>query len=62
MSAHTLLVPYYQRAFRHPANLYRPDGDITYINVPLHDSHAMIGKKMLKINGQGCVVEAVENN
>ena len=55
-------VPYYQRAFRHPANLDRPDGDITYINVPLHDSHAMIAKEMLKMNGQGYVVEAIENH
>ena len=62
MSTPTWPVPYYQRAFRHPANLDKYAGDLTYFNVPLHDSHAMIAKELLKLSGQGYVVEAIENN
>ena len=62
MSTPTWPGPYYQRAFRHPVNLDRPDGDLTYFNVPLHDSHALIAKELLKLNGQGYVVEAIENH
>ena len=62
MSTPTWPVPYYQRAYRHPANLDRQDGDSSYFNVPLHDSHALIAKEMLKLNGHGHVVEAIENH
>merc|ERR1711990_235594 len=55
-------VPYYQRAFRHPANLDKPDGDLMHIAVPLHDVHAMFAKELLKIKGDGYVVEAMENH
>ena len=55
-------VPYYQRAFRHPANLDRNDGDLGAFMVPVHDSHVMIAKELLKLNGKGYVVEAVEQH
>ena len=55
-------VPYYQRAYRHPANLDRNDGDLGYFLVPCNDSHAMIAKELLKLEGKGYVVEAVEQH
>ena len=42
-------VPYYQRAMRHPANLDKVDGDLSYWGVPVHDSHVMLAKELLKI-------------
>ena len=62
MSTPTWPVPYYQRAFRHPANLDRADGDLDHFCVPLHDTHAIVAKELLKLNGQGYVVEAIENH
>merc|ERR1712048_1329549 len=55
-------VPYYQRAFRHPAAIDRDNGDLSYICVPLNDVHVMVAKEMLKLEGKGYVVEAVEQN
>ena len=55
-------VPYYQRAFRHPANLDRNDGDLGYFLVDVNDSHVMIAKELLKLEGKGYVVEAVEQH
>ncbi len=62
MSTPTWPVPYYQRAFRHPANVDRYDGDLTYFNVPVHDYDAIVAKEYLKLEGKGYVVEAIENN
>ena len=62
MSTPTWPVPYYQRAFRHPANLDRPDADLDHFCVPLHDTHAVVAKELLKLNGHGYVVEAIENH
>ena len=55
-------VPYYQRAFRHPANLDQPDGDLGAFLVPLNDTHVVIAKEMLKLEGKGYVVEAIEQH
>ena len=55
-------VPYYQRAFRHPANLDRNDGDLGYFMVPISDAHVMVAKELLKLEGKGYVVEAVEQH
>ena len=62
MSTPTWPVPYYQRAFRHPANLDKRDGDLMYVQVPLHAGHAMVAKEALKLEGNGYVVEAIENH
>ena len=62
MSTPTWPVPYYQRAYRHPANLDRTDGDLSYFNVGLDDSHVLLAKEMLKIQGKGYVVEAIEQH
>ena len=62
MSTPTWPVPYYQRAFRHPANLDRRNGDLTYFCVPLSDTHVVKAKEMLKLAGQGYVVEAIEQH
>ena len=55
-------VPYYQRAFRHPANLEVNKGSLSQFLVPLHDSHALVAKESLKTNGEGYIVEAIENH
>ena len=55
-------VPYYQRAFRHPARLDKNEGDLGYFLVNVNDSHAMIAKEMLKLEGKGYVVEAIEQH
>ena len=62
MSTPTWPVPYYQRAYRHPANLDRPDGDLSYFNVELDDSHVLVAKEVLKMQGKGYVVEAIEQH
>ena len=62
MATPTWPVPYYQRAFRHPANLSKDQGNLMHIAVPLHDCHAMIAKEMLKLEGKGYVVEAIEQH
>ena len=33
-----------------------------YYNVPVHDCHALVAKEMLKMEGNGYVVEAIENH
>ena len=55
-------VPYYQRAFRHPARLDKDEGDLGYYCMPVDDSHAMIAKELLKIEGKGYVVEQIEQH
>ena len=55
-------VPYYQRAFRHPANLDRPEGDLGYFLCNVDDSHVLMAKELLKLEGKGYVVEAVEQH
>ena len=62
MSTPTWPVPYYERAFRHPANLDKSDGDINYVGVPVSDVHVVMAKELLKLRGDGYVVEAVEQN
>ena len=62
MSTPTWPVPYYQRAWRHPASIDQDGGDLMYYNVPVHDCHAVVAKEMLKIEGNGYVVEAIENH
>ena len=55
-------VPYYQRAFRAPAQLDRPAGDLQAVRVNLHASHALVAKELLKLEGKGYVVEAIEQH
>merc|ERR1712051_828703 len=55
-------VPYYQRSFRHPANLEKDNGDLGYFMVAVNDSHVMMAKEMLKLSGKGYVVEAIEQH
>ena len=62
MSTPTWPVPYYQRAFRHPANLDRPDGDLNHVAKPLDAGDALVAKEMLKLQGNGYVVEAIEQH
>merc|ERR1711934_67977 len=62
MSTPTWPVPYYQRAFRHPAHLDRVDGNLSYFNAELDDSHVIIAKELLKMDGKGYVVEAIEQH
>lgn len=60
MSTPTWPVPYYQRAFRHPANLDLPKGNISYVAVDVNDHHVILAKELLKLEGKGYVVEAIE--
>ena len=62
MATPTWPVPYYQRAFRHPAALDKPDGDLTYLAVGLNDAHVLVAKELLKMQGKGHVVEAIEQH
>ena len=62
MATPTWPVPYYQRAFRHPAHLEKPDGVLDHFCVPLHDSDAVLAKELLKLEGKGYVVEAIEQH
>ena len=55
-------VPYYQRAFRHPAHLEKYNGSINYVAAPLDDNHVVLGKQILMDQGNGYVVEAVEQD
>ena len=55
-------VPYYQRAFRHPASLEKREGNLNFISVPVHDFHAIIAKEYLKSTKKGYIVEAIENH
>ena len=55
-------VPYYQRAFRHPASLEKRQGNLDHFLVPLHDFHAVLAKELLKSVKLGYVVEAIENH
>jgi len=55
-------VPYYQRAFRHPASLEKREGNLNHFLVPLHDFHAVMAKELLKSLKLGYVVEAIENH
>ena len=60
MATPTWPVPYYQRAFRHPASVSKRNGDLSYFNVPLSDCHVVMAKELLKLEGHGYVVEAIE--
>ena len=55
-------VPYYQRAFRHPASLEKREGNLNHFLVPLHDFHVIMAKEVLKSIKMGYVVEAIENH
>ena len=60
MSTPTWHVPYYQRAFRHPVFSEESQGDLLYALVPVSDCDVVLAKELLKLNGQGYVVEAIE--
>ena len=63
MATPTWPVPYYQRLARHdPQPLHSNDIVLDHINVPIHDFHSVIAKEILKNEGKGHVVEAVENH
>ena len=62
MATPTWPVPYYQRSFRHPANLDEPKGDLGYFLCEVDDTHVMIAKELLKLEGKGYVVEAIEQH
>ena len=62
MSTPTWPVPYYQRAFRHPGNLDKRDGDLMHVGVHVHDGHVLMAKGALMMNGDGYVVEAIEQH
>ena len=62
MSTPTWPVPYYQRAFRHPANLDKLDGNINHVAKPLDAGDALVAKELLKVQGNGYVVEAIEQH
>ena len=63
MSTPTWPVPYYQRIFRHPANLDKDGNDnLLCIEEPCDESHVMAAKELLKIQGDGYVVEAIEQH
>ena len=62
MSTPTWPVPYYQRAFRHPTNMDGFAGDLLTIEEPVSDCNAMFAKELLKMEGNGYVVEAIEQH
>ena len=62
VSTPTWPVPYYQRAFRHPGNMDQDKGDMWSICAPLDDTHVVMAKELLKLDGKGYVVEAVEQH
>ena len=62
MATPTWPVPYYQRAFRAEANLNMKDGDLMHVGVHLQAGHAMVAKEALKLEGNGYVVEAIEQH
>ena len=62
VSTPTWPVPYYQRAFRHPASLDKDLGSLWSICADIDDGTVMIAKEMLKLEGKGYVVEAVEQH
>ena len=62
MSTPTWPVPYYERAFRHPTNLDENVGNLTGIQAPIHDYHALMAKELLLAQDKGYVVEAVEQH
>ena len=61
-STPTWPVPYYQRAFRHPANLDKAEGDLGYFLCPVDDSHVMMAKEFLKMEGKGYVVVNIKSD
>ena len=62
MSTPECPVPYYQRQFRHPVSLEKNTGNLNNFLVPLHDTDVLVAKELLKINGKGFIVEAIENH
>ena len=70
MSTPTWPVPYYQRAFRHDPNPgkllmnvdHNDNGNLGYMFVEIHDFHSIMAKEVLKTQGLGYIVEAVENH
>ena len=63
MSTPTWPVPYYERAYRHAS--YNPDhmdGDLETVAVDANDNHVILAKELLKAEGNGHVVEAVEQH
>ena len=63
MATPTWPVPYYERAYRHHVyNEDRPNGDLETVAVAVGDEHVLLAKEMLKAEGNGHVVEAVEQH
>ena len=62
VSTPTWPVPYYQRAFRAPANLDQDLGNLWHIAEEVDDHDVLMAKELLKLEGKGYVVEAVENH
>ena len=63
MATPTWPVPYYQRVYRHdPQPLHHNGMNLEHHSVPIHDFHSMTAKEILKNEGKGYVVEAVENH
>ena len=63
MSTPTWPVPYYDRAFRHPVNIDDTNrGSLSTICRSVNDADVLIAKELLKLQGMGHVVEAVEQH
>ena len=62
MSTPTWPVPYYQRAFRDPANVEKSEGALGHICYPVKDQNVVMAKELLMIEGKGYVVEAIEQH
>ena len=63
MSTPTWPVPYWQRSYRHdPTPLEMNEIDLSCQLSPITDGNVIQAKENLKMNGQGFVVEAVENH
>ena len=62
VSTPTWPVPYYQRAFRAPPSANQDIGNLWDVAVPIHDAHVMVAKELLKLDGKGYVVEAIEQH
>ena len=60
MSTPAWPVPYYQRAFRDPTNVDKVDGNLEMVAQPVSDFHVVVAKELLMLQGNGYVVEALE--
>ena len=63
MSTPEFPVPYWQRSFRHdPTPMDAQEIDLTGKALPISDTHVLAAKEVLKMQGKGYIVEAVENH